>query len=222
MTEDFVNFKATVEFGETETEKGTLVFEKQRAKGNESAAEFKVPVVFKQEKKAKPINWESLIPSIRTVLRQEFEGPPSDARIENSGPIKISEKADITGDGVPEALVDLGDGGATSEFFALMMIENNKPIAARFKQKDGKISSLMFIAAAGGAGRYGSGANLLSDKNAIYSASYSAHGESDDYCRVEAYQWNAQTKIFEFNLNLSNEIQPAYCQKPSPLIPGVE
>ncbi len=160
----------------------------------------------------KPVNWESLIPDIRLVLKQEF----SDISAEGSHPIRISEKTDITGDGVSEVLVYLGVGGATTDFFTLLRIENDKPVVAYFKQKDGKISSLMFTAGAGGAGRYGSTVKMLADKNAIYSASYSAYGDKSDYCRAEVYQWNAQTKIFEFNTGLSNEIQQDFCRKTGP------
>lgn len=153
------------------------------------------------------VDWENLVPTIQTVIGPTFLGVRVGERM------SIWQTSDITGDGVPEAIVDLGTGGAATDLFTLMRIENNKPVAARFKQKDGKISSLMFTAGAGGAGRYGSAVEMLVDKKAIYSASYFAYSDESDYCRVEAYQWNSQTKIFEFNKSLSNEIQQDYCSK---------
>ena len=156
----------------------------------------------------KAVDWESLLPSMRTALKQAF---PNE-RIEESRPISIYKKVDVTGDGVPEVMVNLGTGGATIDLVTSMRIENNKPIAPLFKQKDGKVSTLIFSVGAGGAGRYGSTAEMLANKNTIYFASYSKYGESADYCRVESYQWNAQTKIFEYNSSLSNEIQQNYCQ----------
>lgn len=157
---------------------------------------------------SKAIDWESLLPSMRTALKQAF---PNE-RIEESRSISIYKKVDVTGDGIPEVLVNLGTGGATTDLVTSMRIENDKPIAPLFKQKDGKISILLFSAGAGGSGRYGSTAEMLANKNAIYSASYSKYGESADYCRAEAYQWNSQTKIFEYNIGLSNEVQQDYCK----------
>lgn len=47
MTENFVNFKATVEFGKPQTEKGVIVFEKDNPSGlPQNADKFRVPVVF--------------------------------------------------------------------------------------------------------------------------------------------------------------------------------
>ena len=156
----------------------------------------------------KAVDWESLLPSMRTALKQAF---PNE-RIEESRPISIYKKVDVTGDGVPEVLVNLGTGGATTDLVTSMKIENDKPIAPLFKQKDGRVSTLIFSAGAGGSGRHGSTAEMLGNKNAIYSASYSKYGESADYCRAEAYQWNSQTKIFEYNAGLSNEVQQDYCR----------
>lgn len=154
------------------------------------------------------IDWNSLIPSMRTVLKQAF---PNEG-IEDMHSIGVYKKVDITSDGISEALVNLGTGGATTGFLTLMRIENNKPVVALFKQKDGKVSHLIFSAGSGGSGRYGSTVEMLENKNAVYSAGYSKYGESTDSCLVEAYKWNSQTKIFEYNANLSNEIQQTYCQ----------
>jgi len=155
----------------------------------------------------KPVNWESLIPDIKITLQQVF--PERIFRDEN---IRIYTKGDITGDGIPEALVQIGCGATTCEL-VLMRIENNKPVVARFKQKDGKISYIGFSEGAGGAGRYGSGTKLIEDKNAIYFTHHSAYNKNSDSCGTEVYQWNSQTKIFEFNISLSNEAGQDYCSK---------
>lgn len=156
---------------------------------------------------AKTIDWNSLIPSIRTILKQTFPNEP----IEESRSISVYKEVDITGDGIPEGLVNLGTGGATTDFVTLVKVENNKPIAPLFKQKDGKISTLIFTSGSGGAGRYGSDANLIENKNAIYSTHYFAYNENNDSCGAEAYQWNPQTKLFEFNASLSSEAGQNYC-----------
>ncbi len=153
----------------------------------------------------KTVDWNSLIPSIRTVLEKAFLW----GRLEELSSTSFSQKADITGDGVPEALVKVGMGATTYEY-ALVRLENGKPTVPLFKQKDGKISTLMFTNGASAA--YGSKTEMLGNKNAIYSASYSKYGDSTDYCLVEAYQWNSQAKIFEYNVVLSNEVQQDYCR----------
>ena len=60
----------------------------------------------------KPVDWHTLIPSMRTVLKQEFPKVPIGVDRE----IAIFQTADITGGGVPEAVVGLGTGGASSDF----------------------------------------------------------------------------------------------------------
>ena len=159
--------------------------------------------------KVKTLDWDSLIPTMRTALKQAFPN----VRIEDSRSISVYKKVDITGDGVPEALVNLGTGGATTDLITLVRIENDKLVVPLFKQKDGKTSTLIFSSGAGGSGRYGSDANLVESKNAIYSTHYSAYNESSDSCGAEAYQWNGQTKVFEFSASLSSEAGQNYCSK---------
>lgn len=149
---------------------------------------------------------------MRTVLKQAF----SDIRVEESRPISIGEKVDITGDGVPEALVALGTGGAYTDFFVLMRIEDDKPIVPLFKQKDGKVSMSLFLA--GASVMNGETVVMFPKRNTIYAGHWS-RGESGTpfgsltNCSVEAYQWNASTKTFNFSAGLSNEIRPDFCRE---------
>ena len=159
--------------------------------------------------KPEPIEWENLIPAIQTVIGPTF----LDVRV-GKRPMNIWQTSDITGDGVLEALVYLGQGGAYTSFLTLMKIENNKPAVVQFKQKNGKISPLMFLDGASvGSGR---SVVMLPDKNAIYDGSWSRVIKGEPYgeltnCQVEAYQWNPQTRTFDFSQSLSNEIRPDYC-----------
>jgi hypothetical protein len=154
------------------------------------------------------VNWQSLMSDIRLVLGPKFLG----VRVEENHPLSIFQTNDITGDGVPEALVSLGTGGAYADMLVLMRIENNKPVVAQFKQKDGKIASLIFLA--GASARHNNVAMLLPSKNAIYSGSW----DTDDFgkvnnCNIDAYQWNPQTKTFDYNANLNVEVKLGFCQK---------
>ena len=156
----------------------------------------------------KQISWSNLIPDIRAALGSTFLGSP----IEESRPLSVYKEADITGDGVTEALVNLGTGGAYTDYLTLMRIENGKPTTTQFKQQDGKVSPLIFLD--GTSVRYGESTIMIPDKNAMYQGSWSIddHGKVNS-CTVVAYQWNAQTKTFDFNLILGNEIKPDFCRK---------
>jgi len=170
------------------------------------------PPITSPEPTPKSVNWESLIPTIRTVVGPTFLG----MRVEESSSLSIFQKNDITGDSVPEALVGLGSGGAYTSCLTLMRIENDKPVVAQFKQKDGKISSLMFLA--GASVMNGESVVMLLDKNAIYAGHWSRAVSGTPFgsltnCNVEVYQWNSQTKNFDFSVGLSNEVRPGFCQK---------
>jgi hypothetical protein len=177
---------------------------------------------FAEEEKEslEPIDWESLIPEIQTVIDEQLH---KGMKIETLRPIGISEEKDITGDGLPEALVYLGTGGAATDSFALARIENNKPVIAEFKEKNDNISFLTFLSGTGGSGRYGLNVSLIEEENAICSTSFLAYQNESDYCRAEAYQWNPETKVFEFNVELSAEIKKDYCSNLCANIPlGME
>ena len=161
---------------------------------------------------SKVVDWNNLMPSIETLLKQEYQQKYPDTIFETHQPMSIGQKIDITGDDIPEALVNLGTGGATTDVIALVQIQNNKPIIPLFKQKDGKISTLLFAGGGGGGGRYGSTTEMLPAENAVYYADYWKYGDKEDHCIVSAYKWNSQTKIFDYNLNLSNQIQQDYCR----------
>jgi len=159
----------------------------------------------------KPIDWENKISDIRKVIGSEFLG----TKIEESYSLGIFQKGDITGDGAEEALVDLGSGGAYVSSLVLMQMENSKPTIARFKQKDGEISPLMFLA--GASVMNGESAVLLSEQQAIYAGHWERDNSSSSgalaICTVEVYQWNKKTKTFDFNENLNKEVQTEFCRK---------
>ena len=160
----------------------------------------------------KSVNWENLIPIIRKVIGPTFLG----IKVEERGAINIYKTSDITGNGIPEALVGLGQGGAYTGYLTLMRIESDKPVLAQFKKKDRKISPMMFLE--GASVMNGKDVVMLPEKNTIYQGSWSISTKGKSYgkfsdCRVEAYQWNPHTKVFEFNQNLSDEIRSFYCDE---------
>jgi hypothetical protein len=61
---------------------------------------------------AKPVDWQAMIPIIRSALKNDPEFRGTEQPYYSIG---IRRTADITGDGVPEALVYLGTGGASTD-----------------------------------------------------------------------------------------------------------
>jgi len=158
---------------------------------------------------AETVNWESLLPSIRPILAGAF----SDVPLEESAPLSISQTDDITGDGVPEALVNLGTGGAHTQYLALMRIEDGQPVVVSFTQQSGSVAPALFLS--GASVMNGDEVGLLSDKQAIYSGYWSRDGATGSVseCSVAVFQWQAETKTFDFNGSLGDEIRPGFCQK---------
>jgi len=162
-----------------------------------------------QTQTERQINWQNLIPEIRPVLKQEFSS--TDIAIEERNPIEIVKTADITGDGIPEALVDLGTGGAYTDLLTLMRIENGKPVVAILKDKNGELDSAPTFLQ-GASVRNGESVDMTAENKTIYSGSYSTDdsGALAD-CSVDAYQWNSTTKTFDWNETLSQELKQSYC-----------
>src|SRR5262249_50570334 len=134
----------------------------------------------------KPVDWYNLIPSIRTVLKQESPKVPIGADHD----IAIFQTADITGDGVPEAVVGLGTGGASSDLVTLMRLDGIKPRVARLKDWKGKVFTLVFPE--GASATHGQSVELLPDKNALVLSSYmrdSLNHEKVKDCCVSVFQW---------------------------------
>ncbi len=152
-------------------------------------------------------NWELLISKVREVVKKEFNRAGSDY------PIRIVKTADVTGDGISEALVDLGMPGATMDLLTVLRIENGQPVVAKFKTKDKKISVIEFASGSGGSGRYSNFVDFLSEEKAISAGGYVAYGQPSDYCSFEIFKWNSNTKLFEYDLSLSQEFSAKKCKE---------
>lgn len=158
---------------------------------------------------AEAVNWGNLLPSIRPILRSTF----SDVPLEESSPLSISQTEDVTGDGVPEALVNLGTGGAYTQYLALMRMEGGQPVVARFIRQDGNVAPVLFLS--GASVMNGDDVGLLPDKQAIYTGYWGKDGATGNIseCSVAVFQWQAETRTFDFNASLGNEIKSGVCQK---------
>lgn len=159
--------------------------------------------------------WQVLVPSLPSALKQSFPNcciePSYSPPWNGHYPVRIVQTADITGDGVPEALVYLGEGGAYTDYVTVMRIEGGKAVVALFKEANGKVSTRIFLQ--GASVKHGESVRMLPDKHAIYAMSTSA----DDYgkqteCGVGAYQWDAQHRLFVWGKLLSKQIGKTECE----------
>ena len=157
---------------------------------------------------AKPVDWQAMIPIIRSALKNdpEFRGE------QPYYSIGIRRTADVTGDGVPVALVYLGTGGASTDEMTIMRIENGEPVVARFRGRDGKVSSMVFLE--GASVMHTDGVEMLPEQHAVYSLhyNYGSNGKLRE-CTGEAYQWNPDTKVFDYNYRLGKKLTEDACRK---------
>jgi hypothetical protein len=154
------------------------------------------------------IDWTGLLSSIRIVLKQT--SPYGEREAQNR--IGIVEERDITGDGVPEALVYTGEGGASTDILVLMRIEDGKPVLARFKNAEGKLTTLEFLK--GASVMHGDSTVMLPDEKAIYLGEYFMNSTATGFssCTAKAYRWNERTKTFDWDRNLGKQIAETFCK----------
>ncbi len=164
----------------------------------------------------KSVDWEGLIPSIRAIFNRGLS--PEEIKARHA--VRVVEEADITGDGVPEALVTTGDAGASTDILALMRIEDGKPVRARFKNEEGKIIDMEFLQ--GASVMHGNSTELLPDEKAIYQGGYFMNEPATRFsgCGAAAYRWHAETKTFDLDATLSNQITKTYCEREARSLPG--
>ena len=140
------------------------------------------------ESNSKSVNWDSLMPAVRSALQKQLPHEGVGERY-MPGILRRGHIADITGDGIPEALVWLGTGGASTSELALMRIENDKPVVALFKDRQGKTEPIVFLE--GASVMHSDSTDLLPREHALLHLhfEYTADGRLGP-CAGEAYQWN--------------------------------
>ena len=77
-------------------------------------------------------DWQKMIPAIRETLKAQFPDERGDGPYP-VGILRAGHVADITGDGLSEAVVFFGQGGASTSQLTLMRVEGGKPVVALFK-----------------------------------------------------------------------------------------
>lgn len=156
------------------------------------------------------VDWNNMMPAVRSVLETQFPGEVE--RYYSVGILRPGHIADITGDGIPEALVWLGTGGASTSELALMRIEDNKPVVALFKDRQGKTGPMLFLE--GASVMHSDGVDLLPNEHALFHFYFEYTGDGKlGPCGGEAYRCNPHTKTFDYDSRLSGRLVQNACRK---------
>ncbi len=94
----------------------------------------------------------------------------------------------------------------------VMRIENGEPVVARFRGRNGKVSSMVFLD--GASVMHTDGVEMLPEQHAVYSLhyNYGSNGKLRE-CTGEAYQWNPDTKLFDYKHRLGKKLTRDTCRK---------
>jgi hypothetical protein len=152
----------------------------------------------------KAVDWKAMLPIIQETVKKEF------SEIGKDNVVTIASTGDVTGMGTTEALIDLGCCGAYTHEIVVMRMEDDKPVFARFRGQDGKVSTIVF--ASGSSVRNGEDVEILPKEHAVYAA----HWQADDRgklsrCTGEGYVWNDASKTFDFDRALSRKHAGDHC-----------
>jgi hypothetical protein len=155
-------------------------------------------------------DWQKMIPAVREALERQF--PDAQVNEHPVGILRAGHVADITGDGLSEAVVFFGLGGASTSQLTLMRMADGKPVVALFKDRAGKISPMVFLE--GASVMHTDDVDLLRREHAVYSIhyNYGSNGKLHQ-CGGEAYTWNPQSKTFDYNSALTGTLTRTTCRQ---------
>lgn len=172
---------------------------------NKTTVENTVPIANEEVELCIQITWSEFLPEVTSIINQAMsEIPPH-------YDIKILETVDLTGDGCTEALVATGRGGAYTGTIAVFTEENDEPVIAQVKHQDASIALALFDEGASVRNRVLF--EVLPKENAIYRGftTFAREDDSLDSCEAEAYIWDSEQGLFDFNASLTGEIETQIC-----------
>ena len=105
----------------------------------------------------------------------------------------------------------LGTGGGSTDEMIIMRIENDRPVVALFRGRDGKVAPMTFLR--GASVMHTDAVEMRPHQHLVYSLHYNYGGNRRLHqCTGEAYQWNADTKTFDYNHRLSKKLTHDTCR----------
>ena len=149
--------------------------------------------------------WTSMLPAVTPVLTGAFP----DSSVGQRAAVSVEEEKDITGDGNPEAMIDLGTGGASTEQYALVQYDNGMPVAASFQDADGTVGPITFLR--GGSADHSDDFAMDSEDRMVYSISTESDPDTGLSCMASAYVWNQSTAMFMYSADRSSDIEARSC-----------
>ena len=151
------------------------------------------------------VDWKTATPQIQATLGDTYLLCNRSSRN-----IEIGQTADITGDGIPEAVVAYCRQGPYTSNVVLMMLENGKPVLARFRSSKGKPVNPTFLA--GASVSDGEGVKFLPVRHAFYDIQWHIDKNMKmEGCTVDAYVWNPGNSTFDQSESVSKEIAATEC-----------
>ncbi len=150
-------------------------------------------------------DWKGYAPELKDAIADAFP----DAGVD--GAITVSETADLNGDGVDEALLNTGSGGAYTEDAVLAILKDGKPTLAVFKDAEGGVGPILF--SNGGSVRHAVAVILDSAARSVYeqNVDVKSDGSGLERCTIAAYQWDSQAKLFAYNETESARAESTFC-----------
>jgi hypothetical protein len=156
---------------------------------------------------AAAVDWKDLTPQTQAALGDTYLMCNRNSRM-----TEIGQTADITGDGIPEAIVAYCRQGPFTSIVTLMTLDDGKPVLARFRSSKGKPMDPAFVV--GASIKDGEGVKFLPFKHAVYDIQWHIDKAMKmDKCTVDAYVWNAGSGTFDQNESIGKEIATSECTR---------
>jgi hypothetical protein len=137
-----------------------------------------------------------------------------DAYFETELGLNFSEEMDLTGDGIPEAIIE-GNGGNNGVSFILIKNDKNDISIAKQKNKDGTISTISLLSV--GRAMVSEGFELAPNDKGFYTVSKYYDEKIEKFkCNpdngLSFYSWNTQTNLFEWDSVLTKKYTTEVCK----------
>jgi hypothetical protein len=153
--------------------------------------------------------WRALQPDIERALAKDLIW--IDCRQQERA-IQITQAADITGNGAPDAVVEYCHAGAYTSNAVVMRLLDGKPVIARFKEENGRVDNGAFLE--GASVMHGEHVSLLPDEHAVYAIHWDTDSQGElSVCAVRAFAWVEKTGTFEWNAAVGSGVSGRECQK---------
>lgn len=151
--------------------------------------------------------WGEYMGEIRSVVKKSFEDTP----VILKDTFIILDTHDVTGNGIPDVLIDIGTGGASSNTVTLASIVDGEVSVPHVIYEDGSEIPVQFIQ--GAAVLHAEEVGFDIETNTVYQAGviYDTNGYLES-CTVSAYMWDYVQEVFTYDRDASQVIELGFCR----------